>query len=145
MHAPETLADFRALMSDLPGPDTAAAMAAARRGADQTARGPGPAGGAGRMAGRLAQPRWALDRVQVAAGPAHILKRNKMAAVILSEVDYQRLLDKSSQSVPGMSALEWLVSQPNAGERSKAAIDADLQSARLVIVFLDGICTRVPD
>ncbi len=68
------------------------------------------------------------DRLR--SGPAHILKRNKMAAVILSEVEYQRLLDKSSQSVPGMSALEWLVAQPNTGERSKAAIDADLQSER---------------
>jgi len=68
------------------------------------------------------------DRLR--SGPAHILKRNKMAAVILSEGEYQRLLNKNSQSLPGMSALEWLVAQPNTGERSKAAIDADLQSER---------------
>ena len=68
------------------------------------------------------------DRIRF--GPAHILKRNKMAAVILSEVEYQRLVDRSAQSVPGMSALEWLVAQPNTGGRSKAAIDAELQSER---------------
>ena len=67
MHAPETLADFRALMSDLPGPDAAAVAAARARDAVLTK----PPGALGRLEG-LAEwlagwrGRVALDRVQVA-------------------------------------------------------------------------------
>jgi nicotinate-nucleotide--dimethylbenzimidazole phosphoribosyltransferase len=67
MHAPETIADFRALMSDLPGPDAAAVAAARARDAVLTK----PPGALGRLEG-LAEwlagwrGRVALDRVQVA-------------------------------------------------------------------------------
>jgi hypothetical protein len=64
------------------------------------------------------------------AGPAHIVKRNKPAAVILSQADYQQLLNHKAQSVPGMTAVEWLLSHKITGQRSRADIDADLNSAR---------------
>lgn len=68
------------------------------------------------------------DRLRL--GPAHIMKRNKQAAVILSEAQYQQLLDKDAAQKPGMSAMQWLIAQSPVGQRSKAAIDADLQSER---------------
>jgi PHD/YefM family antitoxin component YafN of YafNO toxin-antitoxin module len=64
------------------------------------------------------------------AGPTHIVKRNKMAAVILSVEEYQRLLQKDAAQIPGMTALQWLISQPSNAQRSKADIDADLASER---------------
>jgi PHD/YefM family antitoxin component YafN of YafNO toxin-antitoxin module len=63
-------------------------------------------------------------------GPTHIMKRNKQAAVILSEAQYQRLIVKEQRKVPGMSALEWLTKLKTTGHRSKAAIDANLRSER---------------
>ncbi len=68
------------------------------------------------------------DRLR--AGPAHIMKRNKQAAVILSEAQYQQLLGKNAAQIPGMSAMQWLTAQTPIGQRSKAAIDAELQSER---------------
>ena len=67
MHAPETLADFRALLAALPGPDAAAVAAARARDAVLTK----PPGALGRLEG-LAEwlagwrGRVALERVQVA-------------------------------------------------------------------------------
>jgi hypothetical protein len=64
-------------------------------------------------------------------GPVHIVKRNKMAAVVLSEDDYQRLISQNkSASPPGMTAIQWLLSQPPTGRRNKSQIDADLQAER---------------
>jgi len=63
-------------------------------------------------------------------GPAHIVKRNKMTAVILSEAEYQRLTKQATGDVPGMSAMEWLIALPARGQRSKASIDAELQNER---------------
>lgn len=64
------------------------------------------------------------------AGPTHIVKHNKMAAVILSVEEYQRLLQKDAAQIPGMTAMQWLLSQPSFGQRSKASIDADLKVER---------------
>lgn len=55
-------------------------------------------------------------------GPVHIVKRNKVAAVVLSGEEYQRLIAGQPQLRPGMTALEWLLAQP-AGMRDKAEID----------------------
>jgi len=63
-------------------------------------------------------------------GPTHVVKRNKRAAVILSEDEYQRLVAQHAPQLPGMTALEWLIAQPSTGSRSRAAIDADLQAER---------------
>lgn len=62
------------------------------------------------------------------AGPIHIMKRNSVAAVILSVEEYQRLLQKDAALIPGMTAMQWLMSQPSSGQRRKAAMDADMAS-----------------
>lgn len=64
-------------------------------------------------------------------GPVHIVKRNKMAAVVLSEDDYQRLTNQKSASPSGMTAIQWLLTQPATGKRSKSQIDADLKAERV--------------
>lgn len=64
-------------------------------------------------------------------GPLHIVKRNKPAAVVLSEEEYQRLVQGKAPSAPGgMTALQWLLSQPVSGKRSKSQIDARLKIER---------------
>jgi prevent-host-death family protein len=64
------------------------------------------------------------------SGPVHIVKRNKPAAVVLSEDDYQRLIGARASAIPGMGALQWLLTLPAAGTRSKASIDAELTDER---------------
>jgi len=68
------------------------------------------------------------DRLE--KGPIHIVKRNKLAAVVLSEAEYRRLVGQQSGPVDGLSAVQWLLSQPAAGTRSKQEIDSALQSER---------------
>ncbi len=63
-------------------------------------------------------------------GPVHIVKRNKAAAVVLSEEEYQRLLGGQAPVRPGMTALQWLLAQSAAGTRDKVEIDASLAEAR---------------
>jgi prevent-host-death family protein len=64
------------------------------------------------------------------SGPVHIVKRNKPAAVVLSEDDYQRLAHGRVSSPGGMTAVQWLLNQRSTGRRSKAQIDADLNAER---------------
>ncbi|MBI3524880.1 MAG: type II toxin-antitoxin system Phd/YefM family antitoxin [Betaproteobacteria bacterium] len=63
-------------------------------------------------------------------GPVHIVKRNKPAAVVLSEDEYQRLAHGRVTMPSGMTAVQWLLSQPATGKRSKARIDAGLKAER---------------
>ena len=63
-------------------------------------------------------------------GPVHIVKRNRPAAVVLSEDEYQRLAQGKAAAPSGLTAMQWLLSQPAAGKRSKARIDADLKAER---------------
>lgn len=64
-------------------------------------------------------------------GPVHIIKRNKPAAVVLSEAEYQRLSQgKGSGTHAGMTAMQWLLTETSAGKRSKAQIDAALKKER---------------
>ncbi|CAB3647566.1 type II toxin-antitoxin system Phd/YefM family antitoxin [Achromobacter pestifer] len=63
-------------------------------------------------------------------GPVHIVKRNKAAAVVLSEEEYQRLIGGQPQGRPGMTALQWLLLQPATGTRDKANIDESLAEER---------------
>ncbi|MBK7472755.1 MAG: type II toxin-antitoxin system Phd/YefM family antitoxin [Betaproteobacteria bacterium] len=63
-------------------------------------------------------------------GPVHIVKRNKLAAVVLSEDDYQRLTNGKTKSPSGMTAVQWLLNQPAVGKRSKVQIDAGLKVER---------------
>lgn len=70
------------------------------------------------------------DRLQ--HGPVHLLKRNKLAAVVLSKDDYERLVGGPVPTPgPGLTALQWLLAQPAAGgQRSKDEIDATLADER---------------
>ena len=63
-------------------------------------------------------------------GPVHIVKRNKPAAVVLSEADYQRLAHGRVSTPSGVTAVQWLLNQRTAGTRSKAQIDATLKAER---------------
>jgi len=63
-------------------------------------------------------------------GPLHILKRNKPAAVVLSEEDYQRLVQGRGSPPAGLSAVQWLLRHPGPGKLGKTAIDAELQAER---------------
>lgn len=63
-------------------------------------------------------------------GPVHIVKRNKPAAVVISEDEYQRLAHGRGVNPAGMTAVQWLLSQPTTGKRSKAQIDAELKAER---------------
>jgi hypothetical protein len=63
-------------------------------------------------------------------GPVHILERNKVTAVVLSQQDYQRLVGSPPLERPGLTALQWLLAQPATGSREKADIDAALADER---------------
>lgn len=63
-------------------------------------------------------------------GPVQIFKRNKPAAVVLSQADYQRLIGGQRPATGGMTALQWLLAHSPAAPRSKADIDTGLESER---------------
>ncbi len=65
-------------------------------------------------------------------GPVHIIKRNKPAAVVLSEDAYQSLArDKAAVLTGGgTTAVQWLLAQPVRGTRTKGQIDAALKAER---------------
>jgi prevent-host-death family protein len=71
-------------------------------------------------------------------GTVHIVKRNKPAAVVMSEAEYLRLSNrassakKDSSAEHGLTAMQWLLSTaattPN--KRSKSNIDAAIKQER---------------
>ncbi len=63
-------------------------------------------------------------------GPVHIVERNKLAAVVLSVEEYQRLSNSDVKDPGGMTAVQWLSHQAGAGKRNKVQIDADLNAER---------------
>lgn len=64
-------------------------------------------------------------------GPLHLVKRNKPAAVVLSEEEYARLTQGSAGTAPvGLSAVQWLLSQSSRATRTKAQIDKALRDER---------------
>lgn len=63
-------------------------------------------------------------------GPLHILKRNKPAAVVLSEDEYEHLVHGHVTTPTGVSAVQWLLSQPATGTRGKAEIDSGVEAER---------------
>ncbi len=63
-------------------------------------------------------------------GPVHIVKRNRPAAVVLSEEDYQHLAHGKPAAPGGVTAVQWLLTQQPAGKRSKAGMDADIKAGR---------------
>ena len=63
-------------------------------------------------------------------GPVHITKHNKAAAVVLSEEDYARLARGKENKAVGMTALQWLLSQPSRGTVRKEKLDRELRDER---------------
>lgn len=63
-------------------------------------------------------------------GPVQLFKRNKPAAVVLTPADYQHLLHADKRALPGMTALEWLLSQADEGKLTKSQIDQRLRDER---------------
>jgi hypothetical protein len=72
----------------------------------------------------------AVIEERLAQGPVYLMKRNRRAAVVLSEAEYARLLQAQPKAVPGQGALQWLLTQAPQGQRSRAAIDAELGAGR---------------
>ncbi len=72
--------------------------------------------------------RWGMAVMEEALerGPVPIVKRNKAAAVMLSDEAYQRLAHGSVATPGAMTALRWLLAQPSSGKRGKAAADLHL-------------------
>jgi PHD/YefM family antitoxin component YafN of YafNO toxin-antitoxin module len=60
----------------------------------------------------------------------HIVKRNKPAAVVLSEAEYQKLVHGRISTPDGVTAVQWLLNQRTAGKRSKVQIDTTLNVER---------------
>lgn len=63
-------------------------------------------------------------------GPIHLMKRNRRAAVVLSEADYEQLAGRQQGKAVGMSTLQWLLQTPARGTRSKRQLDAALRAER---------------
>lgn len=63
-------------------------------------------------------------------GPVHLVKRNKPSAVVLSEEDYALLAQGKTAKPVGMTAVQWLLSQPAAGTKRKTQIDKALRQER---------------
>ncbi|MBK8118713.1 MAG: hypothetical protein IPK39_05430 [Sulfuritalea sp.] len=63
-------------------------------------------------------------------GPLHIVKRNKPAAVVLTEAEYEKLAHGRVATPGGMTAVQWLLNQRVTGKRSKAQIDAAFKGER---------------
>jgi hypothetical protein len=63
-------------------------------------------------------------------GPVHIVKRNQPAAVVLTEDEYQRLVNGKTNVHTGMSAVQWLLVPPLVGAKDKAALDAGIRAER---------------
>ncbi len=72
----------------------------------------------------------AVIEERLAKGPVHLMKRNRRAAVVLSEAEYARLLQAQPKAVPGQSALQWLLTQAPQAQRSRTEIDAELEAGR---------------
>ena len=61
----------------------------------------------------------------------HLVKRNKPAAVVVSEEEFARLTQRGAATPPlGLSAVQWLLAQQSRGTRRKAQIDKALRDER---------------
>lgn len=63
-------------------------------------------------------------------GPVRILKRNKAAAVVLSEAEYEHLVAASGAPTQGMSAMEWLLAHSACNPQGKRSVDRRLREER---------------
>ncbi len=64
-------------------------------------------------------------------GPVHLVKRNKAAAVVLTEQQYAELSQGKAAAAPtGMTAIQWLLSQPVTGSKSRRQLARELRAER---------------
>lgn len=63
-------------------------------------------------------------------GPIQLIKHNRPAGVVLSQEQYQRLIGAQPGQVPGMTALQWLLTHVPRGGLSKQEIDERMDSER---------------
>jgi PHD/YefM family antitoxin component YafN of YafNO toxin-antitoxin module len=63
-------------------------------------------------------------------GPVHLVKRNRLSAVVLSADEYARLVPKRNKKPAGMTAIQWLLAQRTTGKRRKRQIDKSLRDER---------------
>ncbi len=64
-------------------------------------------------------------------GPLHLVKHNKLTAVVLRAADYEQLRRNQYRSPEdGLTALQWLLATESKASRSKEQIDADLATER---------------
>jgi PHD/YefM family antitoxin component YafN of YafNO toxin-antitoxin module len=59
-----------------------------------------------------------------------LVKRNKPAAVVVSAQDYAQLTARKGSRRVGMTAVQWLLSRPTTGKRSRKQLDEALQAER---------------
>lgn len=64
-------------------------------------------------------------------GPVHLVKRNRPAAVVLTEKQYAEL-SQGTQAIaqPGMTAIQWLLSQPAKGTKVRRQLTRELRAER---------------
>jgi len=64
-------------------------------------------------------------------GPVHLVKRNQPAAVVLTEKQYAELSQGTAAvAQPGMTAIQWLLSQPVKGTKSRRQLTRELRAER---------------
>lgn len=68
----------------------------------------------------------------VTHGPVHLMKRNRPAAVLLSEEEYARLTAaaESSERREGSAALEWFLADQPPGDLDEEGLAARMEEAR---------------
>jgi prevent-host-death family protein len=68
----------------------------------------------------------------LAHGPVHLMKRNRPAAVLLSEEAYERLraAAETSGKVHGSAALEWFLSEQPAGTLDEQGLEDRVAEVR---------------
>ena len=72
----------------------------------------------------------AVIEARLANGSVRLMKRGRCVGVVLSEAEYEHLLQAQITVAPGKGALRWLLTQPIQGQRSREEIDAELQVGR---------------
>jgi len=72
----------------------------------------------------------AIEKLLV-KGPVHVIKRNHPACVVLSEDEYERLMQAARRGTPGeqLSVMEWFALPP-LGAEEKTELDARLSRER---------------
>jgi hypothetical protein len=62
-------------------------------------------------------------------GPVQLMKRNRVAGVVVSAQEYARLQPLARGAAGGLTAIEWLLSRP-AGRKGRRELDRGLKHDR---------------